>query len=156
MSGGTVVIPDRSTGRPGRGARRFGYAIAIAVNLGMFYVVSNIVDWGWPAFVTPEFADVENLVLFSIGASIVANATYLSYDRRPFKSFAEMLLNAIAFGVTLRLFQVFPFDFTGYSFDWSTPTRIVLVLAMIGTAIGFLTELARGVRSATRGDRRGD
>jgi hypothetical protein len=142
-----VVV--RRTYRQGRSARRFGYTVAIAVNAVMFYVVSNIVEWGWPAFVTPEFADVDHLVLVSIGAAILANVTYLSYDRRLFKSFAEMLLSAISFGVTLRVFQVFPFDFSDYSFDWTPVTRVILVLAMVGSAIGFVTESTRGLRRSS-------
>ena len=41
-----------------RPARRFGYAVAIAVNVTMLIAVQYILDWGRLAFLTPEFNDV--------------------------------------------------------------------------------------------------
>jgi hypothetical protein len=34
--------------------------------------------------------------------------------------------------VAIRMFQVFPFDFSGYEFDWERVTRFLMVLGMIG------------------------
>ena len=36
----------------------------------------------------------------------------------------------------VRLWPVFPFDFTGTTFDWALTARIVLVVGLAGTAIG--------------------
>jgi hypothetical protein len=41
------------------------------------------------------------------------------------------------------MFQVFPFDFSGYQFDWEIVTRVVLILAIIGTAIAVVVETVK-------------
>ena len=33
-------------------AKRFGYVVAIGVNLVMLFVVQNILEWGWLPFLT--------------------------------------------------------------------------------------------------------
>jgi len=40
-----------------------------------------------------------------------------------------------------RVWRVFPFDFGGWSFDWSFLVRLVVVLATVGGAVGLLVQL---------------
>ena len=56
---------------------------------------------------------------------------------------AQILMSVVSIGVTYQVLQVFPFDFTGYSFAWDTWVRVLLVLAMVGSGIAALIEMLR-------------
>ena len=44
---------------------------------------------------------------------------------------------------------MFPFDFDGSAFDWAVVVRIVLGLAMVGSAIGVIASLVTVAKRAT-------
>ena len=96
------------------------------------------------------------LLNFSIAASIVVNVAYLAYDARWFRALGELTRAAIGLAVLTRIWQVFPFDFGDYERGWTVPlTRAVLVVAIVGTAIGLLVHLGLLVRH-TLGKREGE
>jgi hypothetical protein len=134
--------------------KRFGYAIAVVVNLVMLVVVQNILEWGWLPFLTEEFADVVPWISLSLVVSIVANLIYQFNDTAPVKSTGQILVNLVSIGVTYVILQVFPFDFTGYGFDWAIVVRIVLILAIVGSGIGVLTEATRLISREPNEERR--
>jgi hypothetical protein len=138
------VIPTPTT-RTTRTARHttVGYAVAIGVNLLGLYVAHHLLVWGWPAFLTQQYDQLLPIITLSIVATIVANVAFLVYDAPWFKSLANAITAAIAFVVALRTYQVFPFDFSSYAHDWSTPVRLVIVLTMAGASIGCLVESIR-------------
>jgi hypothetical protein len=146
----TTLTPDREAvivARVERGARRFGYLLAGAVNAVLLWITHQLLDWGWPGFLTREFEDLLPWITVSFVVSIVVNAVYAWRDAHPVKPIGEMITAAVGFAVAVRTYQVFPFDFSGYDTDWSWLARLVLVLAMIGMVIGFVThtgKLARG------------
>lgn len=123
-----------------RAGRRFGYSVAIAVNVVMLVIVQNILAWGWLPFLTQEFDEVVPWISVSLVASIVANLLYSVNDMRLVKSTGQILVNLISILVTYQIFSVFPFDFSAYNFNWALIVRIVLILAMVGAGIGVLTE----------------
>jgi hypothetical protein len=86
----------------------------------------------------------------SLLASIVVNLVYLRYDAAWFKSLMEITLATIALAATVRMFQVFPFDFSAYDFNWTALTRAILVVAMVGIVIAIIAELAKLVAIAVR------
>jgi hypothetical protein len=123
-----------------RAGVRFGYMVAVAINLAMLIVVQNILEWGWLPFLTEEFAQVVPWISMSLILSIVANLVYQFDDSRQVKSTGQVLVNLVSVIVTYRIFTVFPFDFSAYEFNWATTVRTVLVLAMIGAGIAMFTE----------------
>lgn len=131
--------------------RRFGYAVAAGINAVLYFVVSHIVEWEWPGFITADFDRVDEIVLLSLGASVVANLVYMWSDTMPLKAFMEATVNGVSLVATIRLWQVFPFDFSENSFDWTTITRVVLGVALIGTAIALITNLLKGIRTIVTG-----
>jgi hypothetical protein len=137
-----------------RAGRRFGYAIAIAINVAMLIVVQNILDWGWLSFLTAEFGEVVPWITLSLLVSILANLIYQFEDSRAVRSTGQILINTISIVVTYRIFQVFPFDFSGYEFDWAIVARIALILAMVGAGIGALTEAIKLASSEPDNERR--
>jgi hypothetical protein len=130
-----------------RAGQLFGYAIAVVINLVMLIVVQNVLEWGWFSFLNEEFAEVVPWISLSLIVSVMVNLIYQFNDTTPVKSTGQITTNLISILVTYQVLRVFPFDFSGSSFDWAPVTRIVMVLAMVGAGIGVLTEvlkLARG------------
>jgi hypothetical protein len=139
----TLAQPAGAGARSSPTTRRFGYVVAIAVNAGLLYVVNHLLAWDLLAFLTEDFEQVLPIINASLLASIVVNLVHLGYDAAWFKSVTEIALAAIALAAAVRMFQVFPFDFSAYAFNWTTVTRVVLILAMAGMVIAIIAESAK-------------
>jgi hypothetical protein len=120
--------------------RRAGYVVAIIINAIGLYFVQNLLEWD-VSFVTSEFAEVDGVISLSLIATIVVNAFFLFYDARWFKGLGEGLSQTISLIATIRLLQVFPFDFDEWDGPWDQVARAVLILAVIGTIISILASL---------------
>ncbi|HVR31086.1 MAG TPA: hypothetical protein VMS74_00075 [Acidimicrobiia bacterium] len=123
--------------------RQTGYAIAVVVNVAMLVIVHNILEWGWLPFLTADFAQVVPWISLSLIASVVANLVYQFNDTLAVKSTGGISVNLISVFVTYQIWQLFPFDFSAYEFNWETPVRILLVLAIVGAGIGVLAEATK-------------
>ena len=137
--------------RPSSATERFGYLVAIAVNIAMLVIANNILAWGWLPFLTADFNQLLWLIDLSFLASIAVNATYLAYDPPWLKSVCQIGLGGISLAVAVRTYQVFPFDFSASQFNWEPLARVVIVITFIATLIAMVTEmvkLARGFDSA--------
>lgn len=134
-----------------RPARIAGYLVAAAVNAVLLWVAWRLLDWGWPPFLTDGWRDVLPILSVSLLATIVVNLGYVAYDARWLRSAMGIVLLAISVAVTARLLQVFPFDLAG---AWETVVRVLLVLALVGSAIGIVVNLVTLVRVAVRPDER--
>ncbi len=139
------------TGQP-RAGKRFGYVVAIGCNAVGIYIVHHLLDWGWPRFLTDQFDDVLPLITVSFVYGMVTNAMFVVYDHQWFKSLANVGGSVIAFVITLRLFQVYPFDFSGYAVNWSWAVTTLLIIGMVVTAIAAVAESVRVVTSLARSD----
>ncbi len=132
-------------------SRRLGYLIAIVLNLTLAYLVNVWPSWQEVSWLTAQTQEVVGLVNLSLLAGATVNMVYLIYDRPWFKALGDLVTTAIALAVVLDVYRVFPFDFTQTTVDWSPVVRIVLVVAIIGTAIGtvvsFVTFIARAARA---------
>lgn len=121
-------------------ARRAGYVVSIVINVAMLVIVQNLLELGWLPFLTDEFAEVVPWISLSLIASIAANVIYQIDDSQIVKSVGQIAVNLISVWVTYTVLTVFPFDFSVYQFDWEIVTRVVLILAIVGTGIGVLIE----------------
>jgi len=135
----------------GAAGRRLGYLIAIVVNAAFLAVAGNPSAWDLLPFLTDAFADVWPLLRLSLLATIAMNVIYLGYDDQAFRSTTQIALSGLALVVTLRLYDVFPFDFTAYDPAWEVGVRTVLVVAIVGTVIGIVVEVVRGARALAPG-----
>lgn len=140
---GSIRAPARSTTQQPTAMRCVGYVMAIVVNAIMLWLVGRLLEWGWPGFLTQDFVEAEGLVSASLVAGIVANAAFLVHDRGRFRALADLVTNGFGLAVTMRLWDVFPFDFSSYATDWTWLVRMVLVLAIVGTAVGIVASVAR-------------
>jgi hypothetical protein len=147
----TVTTTRVEEPRPSPSTRRSEYLVALIVNAAMIFVVLNLLDWGVLPFLTIDFTLLVPLIVMSLVASIVANAIYLVYDPAWFKTLCQVGISVISLVVAIRTYQVFPFDFTGYGESWTSVTRIIVVVAMVGSAISILAESVRLLARLTRG-----
>ena len=133
--------------RRGMSARRSGYAASVVINIALLYIANNLLGWDLLAFLTEDFARLLWLINLSLGATILANLFWIVFDPTWFRSLAQIGLNLIALLVSIRMYQVFPFDFSGFEFDWTPIVRIVVVITMIGCALGAIVELVKLVQA---------
>ena len=81
--------------------------IAIVINVAMLVIVQNILDWGWPAFLTDEFVEVVPWISLSLIASIVVNVIYQVDDSQTVKSVGQIGVNSISVWVTYTVLRSF-------------------------------------------------
>ncbi len=132
----STVAPPPITDHAPTAARRFGYLVSIVVNGVMLWMAHQLLGWGWPGFLTPAFDDVLGLVSASFVVSMVANASFMVRDRGWFRALADLITSGVGLAVVMRMWDVFPFDFSGYEHDWSWAFRTALVVGLVGTLIG--------------------
>jgi hypothetical protein len=138
-------------GRPRPAAeRRAGYVAAAIVNSVLLWVAHQLLDWGWPSFLTPEFDEVLPIVSASFVASIVANVLFVVHDPPWFRSLLDAVTSAISLTAGIRVLQVFPFDFSTWGTDWSWLVRTVLVVGVVATAIAVVVHTVRLLDEAIR------
>lgn len=149
----TRTAPTR---RQSVAARRAGYIIAIVFNATMLYVVNVWPGWQAVPFLTEDTRQVLGLVNLSLAVGILANVAYLIHDGPRLKALGDLATTGIGLAVLVRLWQVFPFDFRSWSYDWSFLVRILLVMGIVGASIGILVGFAMLLRQlATGGARTG-
>lgn len=123
-------------------ASRFGYLVGVVVNAILIVIVNNLLAWGWVPFLTGRFELLTGIITVSLSVVLVANVLWLAFDPRWFKAMLQLGLNAISLVVAMRIWQVFPFDFSAYpGFSWHTMARVVIVVSMVGICVGMLSEL---------------
>ena len=140
--------PAPAPGRSRRTGRRAGYVVAIIVNLLVLGFINTWPGWESFDFVTADAADVVPLINLSIGVSILVNLVYLVADAPRIKAIGEMVTSAVAMVVSVIVLRVFPFDFSAYAFPWELVTRVILVIAVIGSGISGLINLSRAIRGS--------
>lgn len=124
-------------------ARKAGYLVAVMINVIMLVIVNVRPGWRELSFLTEDFAGILWLVNLSMVVSAAVNAVCLGYDPAWFKSVCQVGVTAIGLAAAIRMWQVFPFDFSAYSFNWAALTRVVLLLAIFGSAVAIVAELVR-------------
>jgi hypothetical protein len=149
--GDAMVETERSRRRPRPtvGARRFGYVIAIAINIALIVIANNLLDWGWLSFLTDDFSDLLWLLNLSFAAGIAANAVYIVDDSRRPKAWGQLVTSVISVLVSVRTLQVFPFDFSDWDTNWSWLVRALIILGVVGATVAAIVALVNLLRPAT-------
>ena len=147
-AGGLAEAANEQSKRAGRGrassvgARRFGYIVAIIVNVALLYVFNNLLRWNPPLLnLTERFTDCLWAINLSLLATIVGNILFLGYDAQWFKSLVQIVLNCFGLLSAYTLYRVFPFDFEMMLVEQAV--RIALLVAMFGIVVGSVVEFFR-------------
>jgi hypothetical protein len=91
---------------------------------------------------------VLGLVNASMLVSIVANMVVA--DPRWLKALGDIVTTAVGIAALVRMWQVFPFDFSGSSFDWALVVRVAMGVAIGGSAIALVVAFVSFVKSVGR------
>lgn len=143
----TATRRPSCAGQPAAG-RRIGHVAAVVANGVFLWIVHHVVEWGWPEFITSDFDDLVPVMTVSLVAGMVANACFVVYDRGRFRGGADLVTAVIDVVVTVRFWQVFPFDFDGGF--WTAVFRVLLVVGIVGTTVRVVTSLGRLATGADR------
>lgn len=130
-----------TTERPSVAARRAGYVIAVLINAAMLFGINIWPGWDVLPFLTDDFTQVLAWVNASIVVSLALNVLYLFKDTKRSKALGDTVSLAVALAVSVLMWRVFPFDFGDSTFDWALVFRIVLGVAIVGTAIAIIVNL---------------
>jgi hypothetical protein len=122
--------------------------IGALVNACLLYAVHLWPGWEAVPFLTEDMTEVLGVVSATIVVGIAANLVYAISDPVWVRSLGDLVTTSVGLAAAIQLWQVFPFDFSAYSFDWALVTRTVLVVAIVGSAIGILVAAGRLVRFA--------
>lgn len=145
----TAEKPAPTAARRAEGSRA-GYVVSIVLNAVGLFIVNNLLSWDLLPFLTDRFSEVLPIINLSLVATIVVNVAYLWYDARWFASLSQLGLLGISMVVALRMYGVFPFDFSAYAFDWALLTRALLIVGMVGIGIAMLAEAVKLGTAAAR------
>ena len=125
-----------STRRPAGATRRAGYIVTAVCDAALLYLINVWPGWQAVSLLTQDTRQVLGLVNLSLAASLAANLVYMAQDAPMVKSLGELVTTGIGLVVLVRIWQVFPVDFTGWSVDWSWLVRLTLGVGIIGSLIG--------------------
>ncbi len=140
-----TAAPAPTTTGMGRPARRVGYIIGAAVNGVFIYVANNLLDWDAFPWLTAEFADVLPAINVSLVAGVIVNLLYVANDSVRVKSTGDIVTAVIALVVAARVWAVFPFDFSPYSFRWAATVRVILGVTMAVLVIAVIASIFKVV-----------
>ena len=130
---GSGLFDDRR-----RALSSFGHLVGIAVSLVLLYVVHKLVEWDLLSFLTDGYDRVVGPISLSIVATIVGHVVKIVLPSRRLGFLIDGVATAFGFYALLRIFQVFPFEFDPDGFRWHLVVRFVLVIGLLGSAIGVL------------------
>ena len=145
-----MTLTETASKRPAVGDRRVGYVVAVLVNAAVLYAVNVWPGWQALPFLTEDMRLVLGLVNASMLVSIVANMVYFLVDPRWLKALGDIVTTAVGIAALVRMWQVFPFDFSGSSFDWALVVRVAMGVAIGGSAIALVVAFVSFVKSVGR------
>ena len=122
------------------GTRRFGYVVAVLVNAAMLYAVNRWPGWQEVPFLTADTELVLGLVNATIVVNLVANVIYLVRDPRWLTALGDLVTTAVGLAALVRIWKVFPLD---VSDRWELLVRTLLVVGIVGSAIGIVVAIVR-------------
>lgn len=129
-------------------ARRAGYLVAAVVDVVVLVLLLG--SPGWEA--VPVLTADTTLVLGWVTASLVVGAAVgllrVVADPPWFVALGDVVTGGVGVVATLRVWQVFPFDLAA---GWETLARVLLLVALVGGAVGTVVALVRLVSAAGGG-----
>ena len=145
-----MTLTETASKRPAVGDRRVGCVVAVLVNAAVLYAVNVWPGWQALPFLTEDMQLVLGLVNASMLVSIVANMASFVADPRWLKALGDIVTTAVGIAALVRMWQVFPFDFSGSSFDWALVVRVAMGVAIGGSAIALVVAFVSFVKSVGR------
>ena len=118
-------------------------------------LVNAVLLWGiniWPGwkavpFLTADMERVLGIINASLTAGIIANLIFVVIRNRGVMALGNLVVLGLGLAATLRMLEVFPFDFGDSWSGWPVVVRVLLVLGIVGSIIGMVVEIVAMFRS---------
>jgi hypothetical protein len=138
--------------RPGvlRLGERFGYTAAATVNLVLLYLVYVWPDWDVVPFLTERTPQVLGPVALSLIIGVAVNLAFSIGAVAWVTAFGRLSGAAVAWWSLVRIWAVFPFTFADDAVWW-VPVRLLLAVAVVGTAVDVIVQVIRLVQKPPGG-----
>ena len=143
--------PSRAHARPR--SRRFGYVVGAAVNGALLYLVNRNPGWQAVPFLTDATTQVLGIVNASIAMNLLASLVYTVWDPAWFKAFGDLVTTSVGVFAAMRIWEVWPLDFTAGS-PWEVLARIAVGGALVGGLIGIVVAVGQFVSALAAPPRR--
>ena len=131
--------------------RRVGYVIAVVVNLVLIWLLTVWPTWEAVPFLTDDTRQVLLPVTISLTVGAAVNLVYFIFDRAWLRAVGEIIASAVALIAVLRIWEVFPFDFTDPNVPWDLIVRVILGFAIAGCIVSIIVQLVILVRLLGKG-----
>ena len=138
-----MTTPPGQTELVPAGVRRFGYALAIALGVGILFVVNNLPEEEQIPFLTDDLEQLLPIINTFLLATIAINGVWILYDAAWFRSAGRITLNVLIIAVLALTYRVFPFDFSAYDFDWEALMRVLIVSLIVTLTIATIVEIVK-------------
>lgn len=143
--------PGRRKPRPSPGSRRFGYLVAVAVNLVILMLVNVRPTWRAWGFLTEDATVVVAWFAVSLVVGVVVNLVWMVHDPLWLRSLGDAVSAAVGVVVLGHAVTVFPFAVEPGS-GLESILRVGLWVALVLTAIAVVVNLVMVVVNAARGE----
>lgn len=114
------------------------------VDLLLLLVVTTFPGWQQLGFLTPSAAEVVPVFTAALWVGVGVNVLLLVADPRWLRGLTDMVTSVVGILVLVRVWEVFPFTFADTV--WGLLTRMIVVLGLVGCAIGVIAGLVRFLR----------
>lgn len=126
---------------PGTGAapattRRTGALVLVVLGAAALFAANTWPGWAALPFLTAETEQVLALFNVSVMLGIVVNLAEAVSDRPRLRHLGDVVTSAFGIALAWQVLVVFPFRFAAGGFDWAVLVRVLLVLGLVGSAIG--------------------
>lgn len=128
-------------------ARRVGYAFGLLFSLLFLWIVTNVDTWSLN-WITEEWSQIESILRLSVTIDLIVYAVFLIGDARLIYYLGKLLTNIFGIYVSIRMFQVFPFDFNELAGGWGWLNSVFPVLIILGIIALIVSLIIRTVRLA--------
>ncbi len=138
----SVEAPTRSKGRRRRDARPAPGGAPVRLrardrlNVVFWYLIHRQPGWDVVPFLTQDTTKVLPFVDASIFAAIAVNVVFLVRDSRPVKAMGDLTTSLVSLLAMIRIWQVWPFHFTGGWHGSQWLVYVGLAVATFGVAVG--------------------
>ena len=122
-----------------------GYLVGASVNAVLLLAIHVWPGWQVVPFLTAETPAVLGAVDAMLVAGIVVNLLHVVWNPGGLTPVGVLVTTGFGLVATVRVLQVFPFAF-GPGIDWAAVVRVLLVLGVIGSAVGLVIALVQLLR----------
>jgi len=148
MNQSPVVIDEAGAKVIGR---KVGWVVAAVITGSLLWFVNLLPDWDrTPSWLTDDFVDALPSIRNALIASIVVYLLYVVYDADWFRAMGDLVSGWFSLVAGWTVWQVFPFDFSAYDFDWALLARFVIGLGLFGTVVAMIANLVKLGRALAR------